>query len=106
MPNNEQKLKMANVLTFTALAKLGLLRTQNRVRRWSVRPINKCRRQFGRFLNAFKVMQAEDAEEFYKYTRLYLEEFNTLVKMLEPNLTKRSCVNTISTKERLAMTLR
>lgn len=48
----------------------------------------------------------EDPEEFYKYARLYPEEFELLVSLVRKRLTKRSNINTITVEERVAITLR
>ncbi|KAF2897726.1 hypothetical protein ILUMI_08454 [Ignelater luminosus] len=43
--------------------------------------------------------------QFFKYTRLYVNEYKELVALIDGKLNKRSCLNTITTEERLAITL-
>ncbi|KAK4882257.1 hypothetical protein RN001_005576 [Aquatica leii] len=50
-------------------------------------------------------MVCEDPEEFFKYTRLYVDEFVTLTNMVKDRLVKRSCLTTITVEEQLAITL-
>ncbi|KAK4881420.1 hypothetical protein RN001_004739 [Aquatica leii] len=50
-------------------------------------------------------MTCEDPEEFFKYTRLYVDEFVTLTNIVKDRLVKRSCLTTITVEEQLAITL-
>lgn len=87
MPTSRSQKRKLLLLTAILAHKRGLLIPRVRMkRRWPIRPINQYRKQFGRFHNTLKVMLKQDPEEFYKYTRLYVEEFTNLVSLLAPIL--------------------
>jgi len=105
--------KVARLLLLTAASYyFGLLsikqigKKKRNKKRWLVRPVNTFVKKSGRFLHTFRIMKMQDPEEFYKYTRLYPEEFEFLVSLVRKRLTKRSNINTITVEERVAITLR
>ncbi|KAF2897013.1 hypothetical protein ILUMI_09162 [Ignelater luminosus] len=108
MPNKRRKKLKLLLLAAVAHRKSLLLpkyKIKQKNRRWQIRPLNQHRRTCGRFASILKVMLQEDQEEFFKYTRLYVDEYKELVALIDGKLNKRSCLNTITTEERLAITL-
>lgn len=73
-------------------------------RRWLVSPINKMRIQNGDYDNLFQQIK-NDSELFYRYTRMTLVQFQQLVQMTKPYLTKKSS-RALIPELRLLITLR
>ncbi|EFN82968.1 hypothetical protein EAI_05724, partial [Harpegnathos saltator] len=74
-------------------------------RRWTVRPINKQRRNKEHFHNLFYDMKRVDEEHFIKYTRMSSECFYILLNLIKHKLVKRSNRPSISPEHRLVITL-
>ena len=74
-------------------------------RRWWVRPINARRDEFGDFTTLFTELK-QDADLFFRYTRIDVNTFYELLQMVEPYLRKRSVRKPIGPEQRLAITLR
>ncbi|XP_018404196.1 PREDICTED: uncharacterized protein LOC108780842, partial [Cyphomyrmex costatus] len=74
-------------------------------RRWWVRPINVKRSEYGDFATLFAELK-EDADLFFRYTRMNVDIFNELLQMIRPYLQKTSLRTPICPEQRLAITLR
>nr|CAH7714787.1 unnamed protein product [Callosobruchus chinensis] len=75
-------------------------------RRWWVRPIFQERNQKGAFVNLFHHMKTSDHEMFFKYTRMFPEQFDQLLNLVKPKLLKRSRREYLSPEFRIGMTLK
>ncbi|XP_071637549.1 putative nuclease HARBI1 [Temnothorax longispinosus] len=84
---------------------LQLANNQRKTRRWWVRPVNRRKRQQGFLNNLFREIRSTDHEEFFTYTRLYPEQYRTLLELVTPYLTKCSIRKPLSPDTRLAITL-
>lgn len=93
------------LLTAVAIANRKIC-VKSKKKRWHIRPINRNREKYGRFLTTFKCMKENDPEEFFAYTRLHVEEFNMLLNLIHDSCVKRSMRSAITVEERLAITLR
>lgn len=104
-----------NILLFLAAAQisgLGLYNLWKKKkakrwvnRRWWVRPINLKRGEYGDFVTLFAELK-EDADLFFRYTRMDVDTFYELLQMIKPYLQKRSQRKPICPEQRLAITLR
>lgn len=74
-------------------------------RRWWVRSINVRRDEYGDFVTLFTELK-EDADLFFRYTRMDVDTFNELLQMVRPYLQKRSMRKPICPEQWLAITLR
>lgn len=74
-------------------------------RRWWVRPINVRRGEYGDFVTLFTELK-EDADLFFRYTRMDVDTFYELLEMVRPYLQKTSNRKPICPEQRLAITLR
>lgn len=82
-------------------------RTIGRVigRRWWVRPVNRQKINQGFNLNLFRELSISDHEEFFRYTRMWPEQFEFLLNLVHPYLEKRSIRKSLSPRLRLCLTL-
>lgn len=96
------------LLVSTETLKLKMLLKKRKIRRWWVKPhINADMRfNLGAHRKLFTYFQINDHEEFFKFTRMTVQQFNHLHYLLEPRLYKRSHRAPLSTEIRIAATLR
>lgn len=80
---------------------------KKRVRRWSVRPINRNRNKEGVLATLLKNMEhmETDHQQFFVYTRMTPNLFNVLLSKIVPSITKNSCGGSLSPRHRLFMTI-
>lgn len=74
-------------------------------RRWWVRPINQKKNAKGFYTNLVKEIKNTDHEEFFVLFRMWPEQFDVLVNLIQPYLIKRSIRAALPTELRLAVTL-
>lgn len=91
-------------LSHAVLRQAQAERRRNR-RRWWVRPTYEDRAKYGFYETTFRVMKARDPEMFMKATRMSVECFNLLLRLVGDNLKKFSMRTPISAECRLALTL-
>lgn len=91
---------IANVVDIANNMKLQCSR-----RRWGVHPINQLRREHGHFANLFREMRNMDHDKFFNYTRMLPGQFDDLLELIAPHITKMSS-NAIDPECRLLITLR
>lgn len=75
-----------------------------RNRRWWVRPVNQNRDAQGDFGNLFQELK-EDDTMFHRYTRMDVETFSDLLRLVGPHLRKYH-PRALSPEQRLSLTLR
>ena len=61
-------------------------------KRWHCKPIRlpRVRRAFGAYATVFTYFQLNDDEEFYKFTRMTVPQFNRLSRLVRQKLRKTS----------------
>jgi len=74
-------------------------------RRWWVRPMLRDRESLGHFHNLFQFMKNNDDEQFFKYTRMTVQQFEKLLHIVKSKLMKHSHRKPLSPEHRLAITL-
>lgn len=74
-------------------------------RRWWARPVNRRRFDQGFNFNLFRELSISDHEEFFGYTRMWLEQFEFLLNLVHPYLEKRNIRTLLSPRLRLSLTL-
>lgn len=74
-------------------------------RRWWVRPLNRCRNIKGFHLSLFREFKITDHEEFFSYTRMLPQQFNDLLRRIEPFLPPGGLRRPLPSKLKLALTL-
>ena len=74
-------------------------------RRWWIRPVNQQRKKFGFYSVLVNIMRTKDQEEFFKFTRMSLNQFKNLHSLVDQQLTKNETRKVISSEERLLITL-
>lgn len=95
------------LLISTELDKLKLLlRKKHKGRRWWVKPhiTTNIRQNFGAHRKLFEYFRISDHEEFFKFTRMTVQQFDYLNDLLKPRLLKRSRREPLPTE--IAVTLR
>ena len=95
------------IIAIVILTIIVVMSTKQRAaRRWWVHPLLTSRERHGFFITHFQYMLENDDEElFFKYTRMTLHQFNFLIQRARPYLLKRSRKKPLSPKERLMITL-
>lgn len=83
---------------------LIIKRRKQRKRRFWVRPINQNRLQQGDYAALFQELK-EDVDMFFKYTRMTVDCFYTLLEMVRPQLEKSNW-RALPAELRLSVTLR
>lgn len=86
-----------------------LLRKRRKItRRWWVKPHISIdmRYNFGAHTKLVTYFKTNDHEEFFKFTRMSVEQFNFLHDLLKPKLQKQSHRIPLPTEIRFAATLR
>lgn len=73
-------------------------------RRWWVRAINQMRDQQGDFNALFQELK-DDTEMFFRYTRMSVDVFYSLLKLVEPFLKKENW-RALCPEQRLSLTLK
>lgn len=81
-------------------------RKQRRNRRWWVRNIFQNRQQYGDSYSLVDEMILSDRESFYNYTRMTYNQFEKLLSIVGPHITKYSIRKSLPAKHRLLITLR
>lgn len=101
-------LNLLSVYTQITKIRLRLKKRAKIRRRWWVKPhISVHMRQtFGAYTKLFTYFQINDHEEFFKLTRMSIQQFNNLHNLLKPKLRKRSHRKPLLTEIRVAATLR
>lgn len=95
---------MMMLLLAASLKKLIQIK-KRRPRRWWVRPVNQDRRKHGYFATLIKVMKEEDQDQFFTFTRMRLEQFQKLLKLVGPHIDKKKTRDILCPEERLLITL-
>ena len=98
--------QMRSAALRTMLCGYYLLSHKEERRRWWVRPINERRKEQGDYENLVQEMRLNDVEMFFNYTRLTVEQFDCLLKLVGPSLQKISFREPITPGARLTLTLR
>lgn len=75
-------------------------------RRWWVHPINQKRKIHGDYYSLIVEMRQHDPEMFFSYTRMSIEQFDWLLNLVGPYLTKFSRREPLPEALRLLVTLR
>lgn len=75
-------------------------------RRWWVHPINQSRKIYGDLYSLIADMRQHDPEMFFSYTRMSMEQFDWLLDLVGPSLTKFSRREPLPEALRLLVTLR
>lgn len=98
------------LLTWTQIQKIRIiLKKKHKIsRRWWVKPHLhiEIRKNLGAHEKLFKYFKTRDHEEFFKFTRISVEQFDMLHDALKLKLEKRSNRKPLATELRLALTLR
>jgi len=99
------------LLMLLHIKKIRLYRLRNRrkiTRRWWVKPhiSRNIRNNFGAHRTLFIYFRTNDHEEFFKLTRMSVQQFDHLHDLLNLKLKKRSYRESLPTKIRIAVTLR
>ena len=83
-------------------------RKKRQHRRWWVKPHNfpTNREKYGAYARIFSYFKLSDHEEFFKFTRMNVPQFNLLLGMVKKRLTKSSKREPLSAEFRLTATLR
>lgn len=110
MKTNKQKMQVLILsYLFLSLATFTVaVITKQRIRKkrqWKVRPINRNRIKEGVFSTLVKDMIMSDEEQFFKYTRMTINQFNHLHELIKLDIQKDKKKSHISAKERLIITL-
>lgn len=108
MITRRQKLGLSFFCLSLAASVVSLARAQNsrkRFRRWKVRPINQKRRKEGLFATLIRDMMKSDEMQFFKYTRMTVNQFNHLLELIKSDIQKDHKKSHISPTERLILTL-
>jgi len=74
-------------------------------RRWWIRPINLQRDNPSNFIPFMEELK-NDADHFFRYTRMTLEIYNNLLEKISPFLKKSSLRKTLTPEQHLIITLR
>jgi len=74
-------------------------------RKYWVRPMLLQRKSKGHFNNLFQFMKNNDDEQFFKFTRMTVRQFEMLLKIVQESLRKRSIRESLSPEHRLCITL-
>lgn len=86
---------------------LQLLRKkkQKTKRKYWVRPMLLQRKHKGHFHTLFQFMKDNDDEQFFKFTRMTVLQFERLLELVQESLIKRSIREPLSPEHRLCITL-
>lgn len=97
-------------ISYTQIKKIQkILKEKRKIsRRWWVKPhlSMQIRQNFGAHQKLLQYFKTSDHEEFFKFTRMSVEQFDMLHSLLEPKLKKRSHRTPLATELRLALTLK
>lgn len=91
MITRRQKLGLSFIFLSLAASVVSLAQAQNsrkRFRRWKVRPINQKRRKEGLFATLIRDMMKSDEMQFFKYTRMTVNQFNHLHELIKSDIQK------------------
>lgn len=91
MITRRQKLGLSFFCLSLAASVVSLARARNsrkRFRRWKVRPINQKRRKEGLFATLIRDMMKSDEMQFFKYTRMTVNQFNHLLELIKSDIQK------------------
>lgn len=80
-------------------------RKPRKVRRFKVRPLNRRRDEIGQYAYLVKFMKSNDHDQFFKYTRLTVNQYESLLQLVAPRLQKNENRHPLSPGHRLTMTL-
>lgn len=86
------------------LSKVEKPRNKQR-QRWWVKPHNclQIRHSYGAYEKVFKYFKINDYEEFFKFTRMTMPQFNYLHELLKPKLEKNSHCEFLCPEVRIAL---
>lgn len=78
------------------------------VRRWWVKPHlhPDVRARYGAFSTLFQYFKLNDHEEFYKFVGMTVQQFQQILELLQPSLTKTSRREALCPELRLAAVLK
>lgn len=93
------------VVNFLGILYLKNRSSRHRRRRWWIHPLNQKRISQGDFHNLLNEMRG-DPVHFHKYTRMTPAQFDGVLNLVAPFLTKRSNRTPLSEALRLSVTLR
>lgn len=74
-------------------------------RRWWVRPLLRNREKRSQYYNLFQYIKEKDDEQFFKFTRMTVNQFEKLLDLVKDRLIKISPRKPLSPEFRLVMTL-
>lgn len=98
------------LLIWMQVLKMRILIRKRRklTRRWWVKPHLSIdmRQNFGTHRKLFTYFKTSDHEEFFKFTRMSVQQFDVLHDVLKPKLQKESHRTPLPTEIRIAATLR
>lgn len=63
------------------------------------------RKKKGHFHTLFQYIKIKDHEQFFKFTRMTVSQFEELLQILRESLTKKSIREPLSPEQRLCITL-
>lgn len=107
--NDQQMLDLAELanLAFSSLIQLDeVMELEAPNRRWWVSPINQRRDEQGDYNNLIREMRSSHPDLFFSYTRMTFEQYDYLLELVTPILTKFSNRTPLPPAIRLLVTLR
>lgn len=105
---NSLQLRKAALVTVNSIEIiLQLLRRKKKKtskRKFWVRPMLLQRKKKGHFHTLFQYIKIKDHEQFFKFTRMTVSQFEELLQILRESLTKKSIREPLSPEQRLCIT--
>jgi len=83
---------------------LNKKRKRSKKKYW-VRPMLLQRKSKGHFNNLFQFIKNNDNEQFFKFTRMTVRQFEVLLEIIQESLRKKSIRESLSPEHRLCITL-
>jgi len=74
-------------------------------RKYWVQPMLLQRKSKGHFNNLFQFIKNNDDEQFFKFTRMTVRQFEMLLEIIQESLRKRSICESLSPEHQLCITL-
>ncbi|XP_048509290.1 uncharacterized protein LOC112695001 [Athalia rosae] len=105
MDDDHGNLVLYGLITYSIITIMRRVKKKRtKKRRWWVRPMLLDRSRHGHFHNLFKFM-THDNEQFFKYTRMTVHQFEKLHNLVRARLTKSSNRRPLSSEHRLVITI-